>query len=541
MATAVGKLILAAALKAVGKKLGVAVLNSITGDAFNSSKKMLDKIQQGTEKNAEEIAALREQLQGIFVRFNELDESITHLQNSMDDSFFGIKLELIQQAVDRINGTYEMYTSALKALLRFEKPEKVPGSYRARLNDLGMQIASVSGVYADLKKIHSGLVMGDQNLLIQAHRQTLRQDADVIAQSIRLKAFLANYLAVQVRGIILMMWASADPDVPFQDADDNIQRIWDNIDFQGDYYPTVVGEHLDAFARRVFANPNEPVVIQFWSARTRTRHGFKPSIGEYYGAGYSDQHHLWTAELAQKISADSFDANIEYSFIFRSYKLRSESMRLCCKNDHSSCIYSESDATWKIIPVGGLPVKLQCKTSTSKGNNAWAGLEASHIYRYDAYEPNSGPANRTFHFVIGRAEDMGVTRCLFKDDEPIPAGVPVMSTNLRWRFEISSETGFLQLIDTKSGKIEWQVTQGSGETMPDPQGYLEFGSDSNLVVRRKDGRIWWKSESVIPEKGMLGSCFLLTDEGYPFVAATMSNFYPKTLWAPRGGEFKMQK
>ena len=96
MGTKIAAWVLEGTLKEVAKQIGIGALNKITAGLFDTN-----------IKNAQ-------QLTEILSKLDAMNSKLSDMQNSIDDGFFGIKVDNVDQAVERISGDYDMYMSAVK-------------------------------------------------------------------------------------------------------------------------------------------------------------------------------------------------------------------------------------------------------------------------------------------------------------------------------------------------------------------------------------------------------------------------------------------
>jgi hypothetical protein len=133
-------------------------------------------------------------------------------------------------------------------------------------------------------------------------------------------------------------------------------------------------------------------------------------------------------------------------------------------------------------------------------------------------------------FHITSAEYYGIGDAINQGDEPIPAGVPVISARGQFKFLMLAVNGHLEIWDTgdkefSDGKLIWELLKGNNNVEPDPKGHMVLRSDGNFVVYTSTEKMFYTSSTGSEEQRYV----LLWDTGFLNVKSRPSNLV-KYIW-----------
>ena len=322
-------------------KLALSIAKATLTDILNDTSKKLF----GLEVVKNPTASRGKKLDEILGEINKVQDSIKNLSNSVDDGFFGVKKDLVDQSVGKITSLYEQYMAALHSIGSVQKDkdgkDKDPKLNRRAIVNLGKQVASE--VYSALNQIHTYLVQGDNSLLNLATASSIKKCKDVVIHYVGLKSFLLNYFAVQAKGVSLMTFADKDPDVPFAGASELVQNVLGHLEHQQVAFERAIGLHNHTLITGLLQAHDHKRFVTFAGAGG----GYVNNFGtEMVDSAFESRFRLWTLECRQNMK--SLDVETEYTF-----RLQFDPYWLAARwNSNGTSIPREgSQSCWRLIPA----------------------------------------------------------------------------------------------------------------------------------------------------------------------------------------------
>lgn len=475
-------------------------------------------------KTDAKVDQTNEQLKQITAQLGTINKNITNLSATMTEEFLGVKIDLIEAQVGIIKSLYQEYITTLNSI-GTEEWNQNPQLNRQHLKTVGESIQK--DILPALALIHTYLAdQQEQSLFCKAIKQSFITHTDLITHYRAMRAVLLTYLAHQAKGIFLIQAVQQDPQVKLANHAELLNDARRNIDVQESRFKDWFGHRSETLARRLLLEPNNEIPITFCAGPDNLALNFdvfSPCILNIADA--TGDYIQWYIKCWSDLNEAS--SHTDHTFKIRCWTPSGRDngdlgVWLGHIQNHADdrVVVGGGGNGWRLCPVANDRIQLQ-RVDSHDGDRTlrWDIKECSVVN-------DRKPEEIHQQFAIFPTLELGVGNTLgyvWNGGQVIGAGyhrlkpgIPLVSYNGKWRFEMLPDTGHLRLAELPDLKhVLWEYTE---KDRPDiAPGELWFQTDGNFVAYKQqndqsaENSFWSSATNLgIADHGWI----ILTDDGH---------------------------
>lgn len=475
-------------------------------------------------KTDAKVEQTNEQLKQITAQLTTINNNITNLSTTMTEEFLGVKVDTVEAYVGIISNLYQEYITTLKAV-GSDAWNQNPQQNRQHFKTVGDAIQDK--VFPALSQIHTFLAnQEDRSLFAKAIKQSCLNHADLITHYRAMRAMFTTYLAHQAKGIFLIQAVQQDPQVTLANHNEMLKSALENIESQEIRFTNWFGRRCETLARRLLLEPDNEIPITICAGPNDLALNFANFSPVILNIADADGDYV---QWYMKCWADLKRASerTDHTFKIRCWTPSGGNTAdlgtwLGQVPNHADdrAVIGHGDNGWRLCPVAKDRVQLQ-RVHSKDGDRtlAWGYPECGVVR-----DRKSEDIHQQFSIFPTRELGVGSTlgyewdgkKVLGAGHHRLKPGIPLVSSNGKWRFEMMPETGHLRLAELPELKnVVWQFTKkDQPEIAP---GEIKFQVDGNLVAYKKENvqdaaSSFWSSATNmgIAERGWV----VVTDDGH---------------------------